>query len=161
MLSFVILSICLSLVLSQNVGTNTAENHPALTIQQCTSKNNCQSQSGYVVIDANWRWEHNIGGSTNCYTGNTWDQTLCPDPATCTKNCALDGADYQGTYGVTTSGNALNLKFVTNGPFSKNIGSRLYLLQDASTYKIFKLKNREFTFTVDISNLPCGLNGAL
>jgi cellulose 1,4-beta-cellobiosidase len=161
MLSFVILSICLSLVLSQNIGTNTAENHPALTVQQCTSKNNCQSQPGFVVIDSNWRWIHNMGGTTNCYTGNTWDQTLCPDPATCTKNCALDGADYQGTYGVTTSGNALNLKFVTNGPFSKNIGSRLYLLQDASTYKIFKLKNREFTFTVDISNLPCGLNGAL
>jgi len=26
---------------------------------------------------------------------------------------------------------------------------------------MFKLKNREFTFDVDISNLPCGLNGAL
>jgi len=26
---------------------------------------------------------------------------------------------------------------------------------------MFNLKNREFTFTVDVSNLPCGLNGAL
>ena len=26
---------------------------------------------------------------------------------------------------------------------------------------MFKLKNREFTFDVDVSNLPCGLNGAL
>jgi len=26
---------------------------------------------------------------------------------------------------------------------------------------MFKLKNKEFTFTVDVSNLPCGLNGAL
>jgi len=34
-------------------------------------------------------------------------------------------------------------------------------MQDDSTYLIFKLKNREFTFDVDVSNLPCGLNGAL
>ena len=27
-------------------------------------------------------------------------------------------------------------------------------------YQIFKLKNKEFTFTVDMSTLPCGLNGA-
>lgn len=26
---------------------------------------------------------------------------------------------------------------------------------------MFKLKNREFTIDVDVSNLPCGLNGAL
>ena len=26
---------------------------------------------------------------------------------------------------------------------------------------MFQLKNREFTFTVDDSNMPCGLNGAL
>ena len=28
-------------------------------------------------------------------------------------------------------------------------------------YKMFKLKNREFTYTVDDSGLGCGLNGAL
>merc|ERR1712193_16096 len=28
-------------------------------------------------------------------------------------------------------------------------------------YKMFKLKNREFTYTVDDSQLDCGLNGAL
>ncbi|KAG9080348.1 hypothetical protein FRC06_006757, partial [Ceratobasidium sp. 370] len=61
-------------------------------------------------------------------------------------NCAVDGADYGGTYGITTSGNALTLKFVTTNTNGKNL---------------FKLKNQEFTFDVDVSNLPCGLNGAL
>ena len=28
-------------------------------------------------------------------------------------------------------------------------------------YKMFNLKNREFTYTVDDSELDCGLNGAL
>jgi len=34
-------------------------------------------------------------------------------------------------------------------------------MADDTKYKLFKLKNKEFTFDVDISNLPCGLNGAL
>jgi len=34
-------------------------------------------------------------------------------------------------------------------------------MEDKYNYKMFKLKNREFTFTVDESSLPCGLNGAL
>lgn len=99
-------------------------------------------------------------GYTNCYTGNTWDTSLCPDATTCAANCALDGADYTGTYGVTASGSSLKLDFVTNGA-NKNVGSRLYLMDTDTSYHIFKLLNQEFTFDVDLSTLPCGLNGAL
>lgn len=91
------------------------------------------------------------------YTGNTWDTTLCPDGQTCAENCALDGADYEGTYGITASGNALTLKFVTG----TNVGSRVYLMASETEYEMFKLLNSEFTFDVDVSQLPCGLNGAL
>jgi cellulose 1,4-beta-cellobiosidase len=41
-----------------------------------------------------------------------------------------------------------------------NIGSRTYMM-DGDNYMMFKLKNREFSVDVDVSNLPCGLNGAL
>lgn len=142
---------------AQQVGTNTAEVHPKLTTQTCT-KSGCTSSSNSVTLDANWRWVHNTGGYTNCYTGNTWDSTLCPDATTCAANCALDGADYSGTYGITTSGSALTLKFKTG----TNVGSRVYLMDSTdSKYQLFKLKNQEFTFDVDVSQLPCGLNGAL
>ncbi|EJD00164.1 uncharacterized protein FOMMEDRAFT_136243 [Fomitiporia mediterranea MF3/22] len=151
----------LAVVHGQQVGTLTAENHPSLSVQQCSQGGSCSTQSRSVVLDSNWRWLHQVGTSTNCYTGNTWDTSLCPDAVTCAQNCALDGADYSGTYGITTSGNALTLKFVTQGPYSKNIGSRVYLMADQSNYQMFKLKNQEFTFDVDMSNLPCGLNGAL
>lgn len=145
----------------QQVGTNTAETHPTLSWQKCTTSGGCTTVSGgKVVLDANWRWLHTTTGFTNCYTGNTWDTTLCPDGATCAQNCALDGADYSGTYGITTSGNALTLKFVTTGQ-QKNIGSRVYLMQDDTHYQMFNVLNQEFTFDVDVSNLPCGLNGAL
>ena len=159
--SVVLAIVLVSAVNCQQVGTNTAENHPSITVQSCSKSGGCQTQSKSVVIDANWRWTHTTSGTKNCYTGNEWDASLCPDGPTCARNCALDGADYQGTYGITASGSSVKLGFVTNGPYSKNIGSRLYLLDSETEYTLFKLKNKEFTFDVDVSKLPCGLNGAL
>jgi len=157
-----ITSCLVAIAYGQQVGTQTAENHPPLAWETCTKAGGCTAASnGAVVLDANWRWVHQTSSTTNCYTGNTWDATLCPDDATCATNCALDGADYSGTYGVTAGGNSLKLTFVTNGSYSKNIGSRLYLMENDTTYQVFKLLGQEFTFDVDVSNLPCGLNGAL
>jgi len=153
--------LCITAVIGQQVGTLTAENHPSLSYQKCSNSSGCSTVQGSVVLDSNWRWTHATSSSTNCYTGNTWDTSLCPDPVTCAQKCAIDGADYQGTYGIQASGNSLSLGFVTHGPYSTNIGSRVYLMQSQSQYLIFKLLNQEFTFDVDVSNLPCGLNGAL
>ena len=101
---------------AQQVGTNTAEVHPPLPYQKCTASG-CTTVDTSVVIDANWRWIHNVTGYTNCYNGNTWDKALCPDPTTCAKTCALEGANYQGTYGISTSGNALTLDLGKNDPY--------------------------------------------
>src|ERR1700748_3290445 len=132
LLSFTLLAV----VYGQNVGTQQAENHPAITYQHCTGNpGTCTTINGQIVLDSNWRWTHTTTGTTNCYTGNTWDATLCPNPTTCTTNCAIDGADYPGTYGISTSGNALTLKFITVGPYSTNIGSRTYLMNSATTYQ--------------------------
>lgn len=146
---------------AQQVGTLTTETHPAMPIQSCTAAGSCTTLSTTVTLDANWRWLHSTSGYDNCYTGNSWNSTYCPDGATCASKCAVDGADYSGTYGVTASGGALTLKFVTAGTYGKNIGSRLYLMASESKYQMFKLLNKEFTFDVDVSKLPCGLNGAL
>ena len=87
--------------------------------------------------------------------------TLVSRSSNTSPTCADADRD-AGTYGITTNGNALTLKFVTQGPYSKNIGSRVYLMDTSdSKYQLFKLKNQEFTFDVDMSKLPCGLNGAL
>lgn len=90
--------------------------------------------------------------------GSSWNDEYCPDGVTCAEGCALEGADYSGTYGISASGGSLSLSLVTGS----NVGSRVYLMnEDDETYQLFKLKNREFTFDVDVSGLPCGLNGAL
>eukprot|EP01063_Lacrimia_lanifica_P026643 TRINITY_DN3624_c0_g1_i1.p1 TRINITY_DN3624_c0_g1~~TRINITY_DN3624_c0_g1_i1.p1 ORF type:complete len:512 (+),score=235.03 TRINITY_DN3624_c0_g1_i1:57-1592(+) len=148
---------------SQKAGSMQAEQHPQLKVQECSLAGGCVDQQRSVVVDANWRWTHQVGNTTNCYSGNAWDPTLCPDVATCTQNCALEGAgaEYESTYGVHASGAELKLDFVTQGAYSKNIGSRLFLMDSDSKYKMFQLKNKEFTFDVDVSQLPCGLNGAL
>lgn len=55
---------------------------------------------------------------------------LCPDAKTCSANCEIEGADkeYSNTYGVASDGNKLSLQFVTEGPYTTNVGSRLYML---------------------------------
>lgn len=140
----------------QQVGTLVPEVHPPLPIQKCAKGGTCTTEATTVVLDANWRWLHNAQGQ-NCYTGNTWSTTACPDPVTCAANCALDGAQYASTYGITTTGSSLSIGFVTGA----NVGSRNYLMASPTQYEMFMLMNQEFTFDVDVSNLPCGLNGAL
>ncbi|KAF4628823.1 hypothetical protein G7Y89_g9321 [Cudoniella acicularis] len=145
---------------AQQIGTLTTETHPPLTWEKCTAPGSCTTVAGSVTMDSNWRWLHSTSGSTNCYTGNTWNAALCPNDTACAANCALDGADYSGTYGVTATGNALKIDFVTKSA-QTNVGARLFLMADETHYQTFDLRNQEFTFDVDVSKLPCGLNGAL
>ncbi len=113
-----------------------------------------------LVLDANWRWVHNKGGYTNCYD-STWNKQFCPDPVTCAQNCEVEGVDlkdYKDVYGITTTGTTATLRYVTGG----NVGSRVYILDESKKkYKGFNLVNRELVFDMDISQVPCGLNGAM
>ncbi|CAE7153523.1 unnamed protein product [Rhizoctonia solani] len=155
----VLVSSLLYLTSAQQPGTVVSEVHPTLGWQLCTKSGGCQAQSqGRVVLDADWRWVHAAGGYSNCITGSKWDASLCPDPVTCAKNCALDGADYSGQFGITTSGTSLTLK-PTYSNFKS--GSRVYLMANDTSYQLFKLKNQEITFDVDVSKLPCGFGGSL
>lgn len=152
--------------LCQQRGKQTKEDTLDFSFAKCTTLGGCKKEKGGITLDSNWRWTHKYNDYKNCYTGNTWDKTLCPNDQQCTKNCALDGVDaktWKNTYGVhITDGDTMQLDFVTQGPYSKNIGSRTYLLDSSKEkYEMFNLLNQEFTFDVDVSNLPCGLNGAL
>mmetsp|Transcript_15778 Transcript_15778/g.44158 ORF Transcript_15778/g.44158 Transcript_15778/m.44158 type:complete len:475 (+) Transcript_15778:84-1508(+) len=148
-------------VVAQQPGTLQPEVHPELLIQECTSAG-CVAKTGAVVLDANWRWVNK--GGQNCYTNqDTWDPAFCSDAAACAQTCSVEGADYSGTYGVTSNSenDGVTLNFVTKGTYGNNYGSRLYVMDGDDTYNMFKLKNREFAMDVDVSNLPCGLNGAV
>lgn len=120
-----------------------------------------------LVLDANWRWVHNVGGYQNCFTQEGWNPEFCPDPETCKENCALEGvtaAGYINNYGVHQiyegdKVTGVKLDFMTEGG---NVGSRLYVTEkNGKKYKMFKLLNREFTLDVDVKTMNCGMNGAV
>jgi len=151
----------LSAALAQQVGKEQSETHPRLTWQRCSGGGgSCTRVNGEVVIDANWRWVHEVGGYENCYDGNAWTD-LCSGADDCAKNCAVEGADYQTTYGISTSGDALTLKFATEHEYGTNVGSRTYLMASATKYQMFELMNNEFAFDIDLSTVECGMNSAL
>jgi len=102
-----------------------------MSLGECTSSG-CTSQKKSLALDSNWRWNHKVGEPENCYTGSAWDKTACPDGETCAKNCAVGGVplkDWEGTYGVKESGDGVSVGFVTQGPYSKNVGSRSYMME--------------------------------
>lgn len=86
------LAVLLSASGGQQIGTQQAEVHPPLTTYECTQASGCVPETTTLTLDSNWRWTHQVGSSTNCYTGDEWDTTICPDPVTCAENCALDGS---------------------------------------------------------------------
>lgn len=78
-------------VLTQNAGTAKEEYHLPVDITECSAKGSCSKRTIGAVLDANWRWTHTNSGYTNCYSGTSWDHSLCPDGKTCAQNCAIEG----------------------------------------------------------------------
>jgi len=119
-----------------------------------------------LTLDSNWRWAHKVGESTNCYTENTWDAGTCGTEGTatsCAEACAIGAVPkktWTETYGVTAHKGGVDLGFVTQGPYSKNVGSRMYVL-NGDHYWQFHVLNKEISWDVDMSDMPCGTNGAL
>jgi hypothetical protein len=124
--SFHFLFVLFLLWLTYSLGTKTkqAENHPSLSCQNCRLEWSCIQTSCSVLLGSDWRLTYD-SSLTNCYDDNECSSSLCPDPNIYSNNCVIDGADYSGTYGITSSVNSLKLVFVTNGPYSTNIGSRV------------------------------------
>lgn len=154
------LALLAATVSAQQVGSEESETHPKLSWQKCSAPGSCSNVNGEIVIDANWRWIHTVDGYDNCYDGNVWTD-ICSDASDCAKNCAVEGADYSTTYGITTSSDALTLKFVQEHEYGANVGSRVYLMNGSDKYQMFELLNNEFAFDVDLSQVECGMNSAL
>nr|AUS45843.1 glycoside hydrolase family 7 protein [Coniochaeta hoffmannii] len=155
-----VLPLLLTLTTSQKIGTAIPEVHPRLTTQACTTAGGCVTRQSFLVTDALSRPLHATGDpSVSCNPLNT---TLCPDAATCAQNCELEGVEY-GSIGVATAGSALTMRqYLFDGTAYKSVSPRLYLLaEDGMNYEMLKLAGQELTYDVDVSQLGCGMNGAL
>lgn len=148
------------LVMSQQAGEVKPNFNLPLPIARCTKENGCVEEPTTVTMDANWRWLHEKGGFANCFVDGSWSAAACRTGADCASNCVIEGieeSDWAETYGISRRAGGVRVNFKTGG----NVGSRFYLLDTTQAYKQFSLLNREIAFDVDVSTIPCGMNGAV
>jgi len=140
---------------AQQIG-RTPEVHPKLSTQYCTKKHGCVTQKTAVVLDA---LSHPIENTT---TGASCETSACSSAQACAHGCALEGVNY-AQHGVQANGDSLTLhQYLDINGTETSVSPRLYLLgPNGKNYENLKLLNQEISFTVDVSNLPCGMNGAL
>ncbi|KAK4555004.1 hypothetical protein LTR86_007770 [Recurvomyces mirabilis] len=151
----------LPLIAAQQIG-KVPEVHPQLPSQYCTKRGGCRTVQTSVVIDA---LSHPIlqsnGASCENSTGFP-DPSVCSTEQSCAKNCAIEGINY-AAHGINAHGSSLTLhQYLNVNGTEESVSPRVYLLDPSGkNYQLMKLLNQEVTFTVDVSNLPCGMNGAL
>jgi len=157
----VLASALLSIAAAQSLSKG-REVHPNLTTYECTKRGGCKAQTSYIVLEASKHSIHQKNDTTKSCgdSGNGVDPTVCPDEKTCAKNCVLEPISDYADYGITTQGASLRMDLY--GKDKKFQSPRAYLLAgDEKNYEMLKLTGKEFTFDVDVSKLPCGMNGAL
>ncbi|KAK4119237.1 glycoside hydrolase family 7 protein [Parathielavia appendiculata] len=152
-------SLLLGLANGQKPGES-KEVHPKITTYRCSKKHGCKAKTNYIVLDSLTHPVHQVGSTLGCGDwGNPPNATVCPTKEACAKNCIMEGIPDYSQYGVTTSGTSLKLQQLLNG---KLVSPRVYLLDKSEReYEMLQLTGNEFTFEVDATKLPCGMNSAL
>lgn len=151
----------LGLAVAQTPGSGT-ENHPALKTWKCTKAGGCTEKNSYVVIDSASHWIHQKNNTAlGCGNwGSAADPTACPDEETCAKNCIMEPISDYTNNAIYTTGDVLKLDMFNQAGSTSS--PRLYLLgEDKKEYEMLQLTGGELSFDVDVSHLPCGMNGAL
>ncbi|KAF7546538.1 hypothetical protein G7046_g9269 [Stylonectria norvegica] len=163
MLPLVLLTpMLLSLAAAQHQD-NTPEHHPKLRTWKCTKAKGCVAQNTAVVLDSLKRPLYQVGHPELICgkQGAPPNTTACPDAETCQQNCVQEGISDYSTVGVRTEGDCLHLDMLRDSDLAK-ISPRVYLLSDdEKSYEMIQLNGQELRFDVDVSKLPCGMNGAL
>lgn len=138
------------------------EVHPKLTTYRCTTADGCTPVQNAIVLDSLAHPVHQINDtSANCGSwGSPPPTDVCPDKETCHENCIIEGISDYTARGVITNGDALIMEHLDDA--GNLLSPRVYLLaEDEDHYEMMHLNDMEFTFDVDVSKLPCGMNGAL
>lgn len=138
------------------VGTET---HPKLTTYRCTVAGGCAEATNYIVLDSSSHWVHQADGSGCGDWGNGPNATACPTVEACAEACVMEGVSDYKTVGVTTQSDSLTMTLLVDG---QTKSPRVYLLDETEEkYEMTKFTGGEYSFDVDVSKLPCGMNGAL
>jgi cellulose 1,4-beta-cellobiosidase len=161
----------IALASAQGPGDKFQEGGPKINLYECDSPGSCNKKSLVFTMDANWRYTHLKGEWDNCYKKNLWVSDPCKgdDGAGCAKQCVVEGiplGDYEKKYGIspTRNGDGVSMRFQSTFTAGEetytSVGARLYMV-DGENYYMFRLLNKEFAFDADMSQLECGMNGAV
>lgn len=136
------------------------EVHPKITTWRCTEAEGCKEQTNYLVLDSLTHPVYQADNGLSCGSwGNPPNQTACPTKEECAENCVMEGIEDYSAYGVTTAGSSMTLYQLLDGALKS---PRVYLLDESQEeYEMLQLTGNEFTFDVDVTKLPCGMNSAL
>lgn len=151
----------MGLAAAQSLGT-TPEVHPKITTYKCTTAGGCIEQTSAIVFDAGTHPNYQRNDTTqNCGNwGSAANATVCPDAETCLENCVMDGISDYSTKGIVTNGSTMTMDMLSDS--GEVYSPRVYLLAESEDeYEMIQLLGQEFTFDVDMSLLPCGMNAAL
>ncbi|KAJ6151143.1 hypothetical protein N7470_007737 [Penicillium chermesinum] len=148
----------ISPITAQQIGS-IPETHPKLRTYQCSHAHGCVEQNSSLVLDA---LAHPMHKADNTSVSCTNWKAACASAEECAQACVIEGADYEA-HGVRTDGDALTLRnYMPSAEGYEAMSPRVYLLDEAGQeYDLLKLLNREVSFDVDVSDLGCGMNGAL
>ncbi|KAI4861589.1 glycoside hydrolase family 7 protein [Hypoxylon rubiginosum] len=150
----------LGFVAAQKPGS-TPDVHPELTTYRCTVADGCAEATNYLVLDSSAHWIHQANNQDlGCGSwGSGPDETACPTKEACAQNCIMEGQSDYKSIGVTTDGASLNMQLIVG---ANVVSPRIYLLDEAKeNYEMMKLTGAEFSFDIEASHLPCGMNSAL
>lgn len=158
--SLLFVSLLVGLAAAQTPG-KTPEKHPKLQTWKCTKSGGCVRKNTALVLDALAHPVHQLNNANlGCGSwGSAPPKDVCPDETTCARNCIMEGISDYSKKGVVTNGGSLQLRQIVDGAV---VSPRVYLLaENEQKYEMLKLTGNEFSFDVDLSNLPCGMNAAL
>ncbi|KAI8446517.1 glycoside hydrolase [Phakopsora pachyrhizi] len=158
LIGYLFLEIPFKLFAQQPGNASATESWPHLKVTSC-SKMGCRDLKTHLTMDADRRPLVDVNGTSSCLSSNiTWNEKICSDPKSCSKNCALGKVNYTESEVISTQGHSVTLKLFNK---EKQDGTRFYVMDSKELYKLFQLKNQEVSFEVDVSNAPAGVNAAL
>jgi cellulase len=139
------------------VGT---EAHPKLVTYRCTVEGGCSESTNYLVLDSLAHNVHQINSTESCGSwGSAPNATVCPTEEACAQNCIQEALTDYASQGVTTDGASLRMQMIVN---NASVSPRIYLLDETEEkYEMVQFTGAEFSFDVDSTKLPCGMNSAL
>ncbi len=155
-------SILTTLAIAQTPGT-VPEVHPKFTTWTCTRADGCKSQNTALVLDSVFHHTHQRNDTTKgCGDwGSPPDPAICPDEKTCAQNCIMEGIQNYTDHGITVTPAGDSVVINMFKPDGTIAAPRIYLLaEDEENYESLQLLNQEIAFDVDVSNLPCGMDGS-